>query len=85
MRSEGKIPLIQQIAWNASITEDATAIVEFWVQGEHFFCFIYFKVQYVLDNVHMETSDFKTAVQSLTSIRSGQESWRIYLNETGRR
>lgn len=67
------------------MTENATAIAEFWVQGEHLFYFIFLKVQYMLDNVYVETSDFKTAIQIPTSIRSGQESWTAYLSEAGKR
>lgn len=52
---------------------------------ESIYLFWFLKVQYVLDIVHVESSDFKTAIQFSTSIRSGQESWRIYLNETGKR
>lgn len=51
------------------MTEDATATAEFWVQGGHFILFHFFKAQYVLDNVHVDMSDFKTAVHSPTSIR----------------
>lgn len=67
------------------MTEDATAIAKLWVQGEHLFYFIFLKVQYMLDNVYVETSDFKTAIQIPTSIRPGQESWRIDLSEAGKR
>lgn len=66
------------------MTEDATAIAEFWVQGEHLFI-LFFTGAICLDNVHVEICDFKTAIQFPTSIRSGQESRRIYLNETGKK
>lgn len=80
----GKVPLIQQVAGNASVPEDAKAMAGFWMQEGHFLISL-LKAQYVLDTVLMWRLLILKLLFSSTSIRPGQESQRIYLNEPGKR